>query len=237
MSEILKPTVDIFPELKEIPGILRIGIDLDGVAADIGPAVRVMVLEGLGIDVVEAAKGKDTTEYWLHKWPEIKAIPGGPEFILDMWHKPALYEKAEQIPGAVDSITEWRALGYQIWFVSARDKDSVGKATLTWLERNGLWWASKENRVLFPQSPNEERISFKSRIAQELALHVFIEDYANILKNLNSLSLMVKILLKHSYNIGEDAGSQVKRADSWSEIAAVVQEASRWHYHVVSHNS
>jgi len=40
---------------------------------------------------------------------------------------------------------------------------------------------------------------------------------------------MVKILLNYSYNIGQDAGYQVKRVSSWSEIVAVVQEASYWH--------
>jgi len=237
MSERLKlPAICL--EIKETPGILKIGCDLDGVVADIMPAVRDMILERFNIDVYEIANGKDSTEYWLHEWPEIRAITGGSEFVLNMWHNPGLYLAAKQIPRAVSSINEWRKLGHQIWFITARDK-VVAEATLTWLEENELGWAVKENRVLFPQSSEEDRLSFKSSLARELGLHVLIEDYANVFEHLNSSpSLMVKILLTHPYNVGKDAGSQVLRVSSWSEIVAVIQEASRWHYHIfsMSHN-
>ncbi len=223
-----------FLEVKETPGILRIGCDLDGVVADIGPAVKEMILKELGIDIAKVARGKDITEYWLHEWPEIKAISGGPEFVLNMWDNPDLYQAAQQIPGAVSSINKLRELGHQIWFITARDR-IVAEATLSWLNANKLSWAVEENRVLFPQSSEEDRVSFKSSLAQKLGAHVLIEDYAEILRGLKpSPSLMVKILFEYPYNIGKDAGSQIVRVGSWSEIVAVIQEASHWHYDIFS---
>jgi len=153
--------------ITEDPGELNIGIDLDGVVANISSEVRKMVLEGLGIDASLAGNRKNSR---------------GPQFVLGMWDNPALYEAAEQIPGAVDTINEWRTHGFQIWFITARTKNSVGEATLNWLERNGLGWAKKEKRVLFPQPSDKDKVLFKSRAVKKLALHIVIEDYANILR-------------------------------------------------------
>lgn len=226
MSEILKPAP---PEIKEIPGILRIGVDIDGVVANIKPVVRKMVLEKLGVDLDSVSKGKDAIEYWLHEWPEIKSIPRGPKFVLDMWGNPAVFEGAEQIPGAVEILNEWHRIGYQISFITARVKPLVGEATLCWMRKNGLGWAG-ENNVFFPQFSNEDRRIFKSEVVKKLSLHAFIEDHAETLRMTSSASMMVKILLKYPYNINEDAGTQVKRANTWEEIGEIIQETSRWHH-------
>lgn len=233
MSEILKPTDDIFPELKEIPGILRIGVDIDGVVADIRKPVAGLILEKYGIDVL-AIWNQGPTNYQLQEWPEIKSIPGAPEFVRELIDGVQIYQQALPIPGAIETLNLWKTQGYEIWFISARSKTRHEVATKKWFSENNLGWAI--NRILLYDSFNGEKNYFKTQASARFSPHIFIEDHAETVRGISSPSMMAKLVIKYSWNMAEDIGSQSVLVKDWSEINAVVQEASRWHYQVVSHN-
>lgn len=221
---------------REISGVLRMGMDMDGVLVNLSDAAKVLIKQKLGIDIDLIKKQKGSTNYWLHEWPEIQAKAGGREFVLRMFEDPEIYKIAEPMSGAVDVINKWQREGHQIWIVTARPKEALGVVTMEWLGRNKLGWIPEGN-VLFRSHPDDDKTEFKSVIAQELDFHAFIEDHAATLSGVNSNSMMVKILVEHSYNLDQDAGCQVKRIRGWQTMDEVIQEASRWHYFLNSSSS
>lgn len=223
-------------EPDEIPGFLRIGVDLDGVLANIeGNAAR-LIKNKLGVDIEAVRVREGKTNYWWQDWPQIKAIPGGPEFVVGLFANPETYRNVQQMPDSVAALNSWHHQGHQIWIVTARPPtDSVSQATKEWLVGNNLdWVVNSENLLFVPQ--NYDRNEFKPRIARQLSLHVFLEDLPDTLRRMSARSMMVKILFDASYNTGEEIGSQSVRANDWCQIDKIIQETSRWHYWALNQN-
>lgn len=213
------------PKETEIPGRLRIGIDIDGNVDEIDTWTARLIKRGLGIKI-NLREG--VINFWLDQLPEIQEIPGGPAFVNKIFEKPFIYETARPIPGAIETLNRWHKEGHQIWFITARPKKTLGQITSDWLEQNSLGWA--KDQVLFRQSWDEDRTQFKADKAKRLNLHVLIEDYADTVRMSCSPSMMVKLVLRYPWNIAEEIGPQTVRVDSWQEIDEIVQDTSRWHY-------
>lgn len=207
---------------------MRIGVDLDANVVDLmGPAHQ-LIKETLGVDVEQRLK-EGPANFFLQQWPEIQAIPGGPEFIKAIYEEPSIYEEAKPILGSVEVLNRWKQEGHKIWFISARSKKTLKQITMTWLGEYNLGWG-KRNLLLF--SSEKSRIEFKKNEAKRLKLHVFIEDHAPTVKAADSLSMMVKLVLAYSWNVDEDIGfeSAFVWNQDWQEMDRVIQEISRWHY-------
>lgn len=159
-------------EIQEIPGVLRIGVDLDANVDDIDTWTCRLVKRGLGVDIKSVLEQRPVN-FWLDEWPEIKAIPHGPAFVNQLFSRTFIYENAIPIKGAIETINSWRKQEHEIWFITARSKDSLGQVTLDWLEKHELGWA--KDKILFSEG---ERVDFKAQQAEMLDLHVFIEDHA-----------------------------------------------------------
>lgn len=209
-------------EIKETPGILRIGVDLDGNVDEIDTWICRLIKRGLGVKI-DLKKG--VINFWLDKLPEIQQIPGGPAFVNQIFEKSFIYETARPIPGAVETLNKWRDQSHQIWFITARSKESLDQITFDWLDRHDLGWT--KNRVLFSEG---DRVDFKAWEVERLRLHIFIEDHAQTVRAAKSPSMMVKLVLKYPWNVAEEIGPQAFRVNNWQEIDKIIQDASRWHY-------
>ena len=207
-----------------MPGVLRVGVDLDANVVEIGTLVYRLIKRRFGIDIRSKLE-EGPTDFWLDRWPEIQSIPHGPAFIEEIFGKPFIYENARPIPGAVETLNKWRSQGHQIWFMTARPEGTLGQTTLDWLEENNLPWA--RNRVLFSDG---DRANSKARQADELDLNIFIDDHAPTVKMVGSSLMMAKLVLRYSWNISGDIGNQAIFVSSWREMDKVVQDASRWHF-------
>lgn len=227
---------EVFVENEEtLPGILRIGVDLDANVGEIDTWVCRLVKRRLGIDIKQKLESEGSTNFWLHQWKEIQNHPHGPNFVKELFRRPFIYEHARPIPGAIETLNKWKEQGHQIWFITARTEDELYQVTSEWLKKNDLDWA--ESRLLMPHSLEKDRVRFKKREAQRLDLHFFIEDHAETVKTVNPPSLIRNLVLKYSWNIGEDIGSQSFYVKNWQEIDRIIQEASCWHYFLYSTRS
>jgi len=232
MSEVLKSEI-VFPkENKETPpGKLEIGVDLDGVVVKLMIWVNRLCKRGLGVDI-KAILNKRPVDYWIHKWPEIQAIPNGPAFIKEVYRKTFIYEMAIPIPGSIETLNKWREQEHQISFITARSKEILGQITLDWLEMFNLDWAKE--RIFHT---DRDKVDSKAREAQRLGLHIYMGDHAEAVKMITPSSLIVNLVLEHPWNIAEDIGFQSTHVKNWQEADRIVQEASRWHYFLHSTKS
>src|SRR4030042_6546466 len=217
-------------ESQEIPGILRIGVDLDANVNDIDTWVCRLVKRGLGVDVRSILEQRPVN-FWLDDWPEIKAIPNGPAFIKELFRKSFIYDNAIPIEGAIEKLNQWREQRHQIWFITARSEETLGQETLNWFERNSLAWG--QERIFFSDG---DRVEFKTRQSQNFDLHLLIEDPGPPTREAGSLSIMAKLVLKYPWNMAEEIGFQAIYLNNWQEMDEMVQTASCWHYFLFSQN-
>jgi len=208
--------------IKKSPKNLRIGVDLDACIVDLVYWASRLIKRGLKVDLKKILK-KGPVDFWLHHWPEVKKIKGE-NFILAMFEKPFIYQYAKPIPGAVKVLNKWKRQGHQIWLITARPKKTVGKITLQWLGKNNLDWAKK--RILFTGYSYKDRANFKSEASRKLNLHVFIEDHAEAVRAIDSPSMIIKLVLKHPWNMAENIGKKAKFVKDWQEIDKIIQKLS-----------
>jgi predicted secreted acid phosphatase len=208
---------------KKSSEVLRIGVDLDGCVDDLFDYASLLIKKKLGVDFKAIIK-KGPVNFYLDEWPEIKRVPGGQVFVREIFKKSDVYKHARPVPGAVKILNKWKKQGHQIWLITARPKKITGKITLKWLEDNNLGWAKK--RILFTGYSYKERANFKSKVAQELDLHVFIEDHAEAVRAIDSSSMIIKLVLKYPWNMVEDIGRKAKFVKDWQEMDKIIQKLS-----------
>lgn len=201
-------------------GALRIGVDLDENVVGCAAAIQPLVLERYGLDVFESP------EFLFQEWSEIKKTPGASDFISQIFKKESIYREAKPISGAVAILNRWKSQGHQVWFITARP-ESLRRVTLEWLEANRLSWAKE--KLLLRQSFETDRILFKAKEALRLNLHVFIEDQAEAINQINSPVMMAKLVLEYSWNRNKKFDKGTKLVKGWQEIDQLVQCLSQAH--------
>ena len=117
---------------------LKIGVDLDGVIADVYQVMVRMVKSEYGLDIEKLVK-KRGFGYWWMNWPEVKAIDGCSEFIIQKFNEPEVYQEACLIKGSLKVLQKWQRQGHQIWLITARPPN-LKATTLNWLKANGFGW-------------------------------------------------------------------------------------------------
>lgn len=207
----------LHPESNEFFRPLRIGVDIDSTIFNINPWLRKIIKKGLHFDIFQVQK----FTYNLERWPEILARPNGEKFIKLLFAHPYIYENAKPLPGAIETLNLWRSQGHEMWFPTARPQHLLKKTTLNSFSLHGLGWAT--DRIIFADSFASNRSDFKKRVVQEFGLQVLIDDHAETLKNVCSVSLESKIGLRWPWNKDEDVGDALL-VDNWEQIAEIVSK-------------
>lgn len=214
-------------EIKERPGQLRIGVDIDGCVALTGVTGRKIITERTGIDAVSLYKRKNGRLYYFNDWAEFADNPEALKIIDNLYNEPMLYQEAPAVPGAVKRLQAWHRYGHELWFITARPL-GVKTVTLEWFSRAGLGWVTSE-RLIFPNGQGA-REQFKAKTSRELKLHAFIEDHGPTLEAISNPELLVKILLGRRYNTLDKIGTDTCRHRSWKKVEELINEASLKHF-------
>ncbi len=214
-AETLKPN-----EFEEIPGRLRIGVDLDGVVADIFTWIARLYKRKFNYDL---RKTPGPVEYQIGNRPDVLATPYGKEFCHYLLETDFLYQNAHLIKGAAEYLNLWRRQGHQLLFITAR---SHRRQNLTedWLAGRGLDWVGVSYRT-----SGEKVEDYKAKVVREGRFHIMIDDHGPTIASLNSQSLLVKIAPRYSWNEAEDLGGGIF-CQNWKQTNQMVQTASYIHY-------
>lgn len=215
----------------ERPGILRIGIDIDGCVSSTGPAARQLITERTGIDANKLYRRKNGRLYYFSDWAQFAGNQEALEIINNLYKDPELYRWAPAVPGAVRRLNKWHNQGHQMWFITARP-ESVRDSTLSSFWDYGLKWVDNDF-LIFPGG-EDSREQFKARVAAQLALHVIIEDHGLTLLAIRNPEIMIKILLARKYNSLEPLGPHTVRHRSWKRADELIQEAGLRHFNLYS---
>ena len=191
---------------------MKIGVDLDGIIADINPPLRKAIIKGLGIDLW--ADGGPKT-YWIQKDPRIVSIPGGEEFVENLFINPTTYINAAQVSNVVLSLTVLNDQEHDIWIITARP-EVAREATKIWLKNNGLEWAV-EKLIICDHNPLT-RSTTKLETCKNLGLDLLIDDHASTIKTICEELHIPGILIEYPWNINEDVGKMGIYCENWNEI-------------------
>lgn len=195
---------------------MKIGVDLDGIVANIDPPLRRAIVDKLNIDLW--ADGGPTT-FWIQKEPRVLSIPGGEEFINSLFMGTFIYENAALVPFSVPSLNLLRDQGHEIWVITARP-DTVKKATINWLEKNGLKWAVE--KLIICDATMANRSTTKLETCKKLDIKLLIDDHASTLKTICEAMNIPGLLIEYPWNIHEDAGKMATYCKDWNEILKII---------------
>ena len=206
-------------EGKELTQIKRIGIDLDDTAVDYGSLYLRAIMMGLGINI--PALYPNGFSCRTSELPEIAALPQGPAFINNLIKRELFYRIAEPIPGAVETLNEWRNTGFNIWFITAR-MSNLSEVTFEWLRNHNLGWAVE--KTILKEDPLEHSGEYKNRICRQLDLQAIIDDSPKVLSAINAPSVRLRIGLKKIWNMqSSEQSCGYNFYDNWQEIRTVIE--------------
>ena len=195
---------------------MKISIDLDGIVIDFPGSLRSELIKTIGFDYYSKPAPVD---YYINQWPEIKAIPGGPEEVVRLSSTPPAYQKAKPIKDAIKSLNTLKNLGHELWFISARPK-SLTKTTIDWFKKYGLSWGL--SNLIICDALFTDRAKAKSIACQKIKAEILIDDHAETIRNIICPSLKFKLLLAYPWNIGEEIGPNAIFCRNWKEILNVI---------------
>jgi uncharacterized HAD superfamily protein len=141
--------------------IVLIGLDLDGVLCDLGPALAARITERFGVTTHPSA----WRTYDLRRLRLGLPERGYQTFLDEAFDDPALYEQASAVSGAASGLVQLRSAGWRIVGITARPAHLTA-ITTRWLAARGLSLDAVHHTVV-----NE-----KSAVARELRVDVTVED-------------------------------------------------------------
>lgn len=195
---------------------MKIGVDLDGIVANIDPPLRRAIIDKLNIDLW--ADGGPTT-FWIQKEPRVLSIPGGEEFVNNLFFSPFIYANALQVPSSVSNLNILRDQGHEIWIITARP-GIVSEATINWLKTNDLEWAVEKLIICDPTIAN--RSTTKLDTCKKLKIDLLLDDHASTIKTICKAMEIPGILIKYPWNINEDAGDRAIYCQNWDDILKTI---------------
>lgn len=214
----------VIGESEKRPGVLQIGIDLDGTVVDIYPLLIQAINAQFGI----ALDKEEITQWRLTENPKIKACPGAGDFVLGLiLEEEFIYRDSLPIPGSTEAINHWRQEGHQIHFISGRSR--FRSVTEKWLIAYGLDWAVQEERLHLCLE-DQDTHQFKDELVKRLGINFFIDDRSQTMRVVQADSLLIKVLPEQPWNKRKRNITQTRIAKDWQEIDSLVQETSRWLY-------
>lgn len=205
-------------ERKEIPRILRIGVDLDDTVVDYGALYFRAIKIGLGINLLakyQSFKGR------IRNLPEITALPNGQAFLRELIRRDFPYRYAKPIVGAIETLNHWRNQGHEIWFLSARAKP-VEEVTKQWLIKYNLGWAI--GRTFLTENWDDDGGTFKDDLCRQLELNVLIDDRIQTLRRIIAPTVKTKIGLQKPWNIADydENKDDFILVPDWSQISEII---------------
>lgn len=191
---------------------LKIGVDLDGTVVDFNESLRKELIKKIKFDTNSKPA---PVPYYINQWPEIKAIPNGPEEVIRLSSIPLAYQKAKPIKDAIKSLNIIRGLGHELWFITARPK-SLTQTTIDWFKKYGLAWAVPN--LIVCDALFSDRAKAKSLACRKAGTEILIDDHAEIIRNIVCPTIKLKLLLSYPWNIGEEVGPNAYFCKDWQEI-------------------
>lgn len=177
-----------------------IGLDLDGVLCDLGPALAARIAERFGVMTHPSAwRTYDLRRLRL-------GLPEGryQAFLDEAFDDPTLYEEAAAVTGAAAGLVQLRAAGWDIVGITARPAHLTALTT-RWLAGQGLSLEAVHHTIVHE----------KSAVARALGVDVTVED------NPVEAELLGEVcqswLFDRPYN-RDHALVLAKRLHSWDEL-------------------
>jgi uncharacterized HAD superfamily protein len=138
-----------------------IGLDLDGVLCDLGPALAARIAARFGVTTHPSA----WRTYDLRRLP--LGLPDGhyQAFLDEAFGDPTLYERAPAVSGAASGVAELRSAGWRLVGITARPSH-LAAITARWLAAQGLPLESVHHTVVHE----------KAAVARELGVEITVED-------------------------------------------------------------
>jgi uncharacterized HAD superfamily protein len=181
-------------------GIVLIGLDLDGVLCDLGPALAARIAQRFNV----------TTHPSAWRTYDLRHLPLGlPEkpyqaFLDEAFADPTLYETAPVVSGAVAGMAQLQSAGWQLVGITARPLH-LASITTRWLSAQGLCLDAVHHTL----------VNQKSAVARDLGVEVTVED------NPVEAELLGEVcqswLFDQPYNRDHPL-IRSKRIDSWDEL-------------------
>lgn len=186
----------------------KIGVDLDGVIADIVGSTINFLNNTHEYEVKHKLSREDFTSYhmhdWLDGWSSVKSIK--------LFEDSRVYENSKVIPYADVGTAFLKNMGFIVEIVTARPF-SLLYVTTNWLKKRNITY----DRLVF--SPSD----MKQNVAKDENLNYFIEDRLDTALSLRDVCEKV-IILDALYNKSDD--NSLFRASNWVDIMSFMFDLS-----------
>jgi len=183
---------------------MKIGVDIDGVIADIFPILRRELNEYFQKDITEIDQHNIAKMYDV-TWPEVS----------DFFEARAdrLFGAPELVNGAREAIQTLEKAGHKIFFITARRQGREQEITLKWLKQHG-----------FPLD-DVHCVGQHSKVdtVRLCGLDIFIEDSDRNAVEIAAQAGIPVCLLDTPYNQGQ-LPEPVIRCRDWPEILSVIDK-------------
>ena len=187
---------------------MNIGIDIDGVIADIEPYIfeygaKLLYDKGRTLDDI---KRKEYETYEIFKWDRDTEHEFWDNYMLEY------YKNAPARAFASEVIRKLKEQGHNIYIITARgiaEKDLYSYLkgmTKEWLKRENIYY----DEIFFEKD--------KKKIIQEYNIDVMIEDYEKNIRNLEEYCEIIVFDCIYNQNVHEH-----NRVNSWYEILYLIE--------------
>lgn len=187
---------------------MNIGIDIDGVIADIEPYIfeygaKLLYDKGRTLDDI---KRKEYETYEIFKWDRDTEHEFWDNYMLEY------YKNAPARAFALEVIRKLKEQGHNIYIITARgisEKDIYSYLkgmTKEWLKRENIYY----DEIFFEKD--------KKKIIQEYNIDVMIEDYEKNIRNLEKYCEIIVFDCIYNQNVHEH-----NRVNSWYEILYLIE--------------
>ena len=187
---------------------MNIGIDIDGVIADIEPYIfeygaKLLYDKGRTLDDI---KRKEYETYEIFKWDRDTEHEFWDNYMLEY------YKNAPARAFASEVIRKLKEQGHNIYIITARgisEKDLYSylkRITKEWLKRENIYY----DEIFFEKD--------KKKIIQEYNIDVMIEDYEKNIRNLEKYCEIIVFDYIYNQNVHEH-----NRVNSWYEILYLIE--------------
>lgn len=187
---------------------MNIGIDIDGVIADIEPYIfeygaKLLYDKGRTLDDI---KRKEYETYEIFKWDRDTEHEFWDNYMLEY------YKNAPARAFASEVIRKLKEQGHNIYIITARGISE--KNLYSYLKRITKEWLKREN-IYYDEIFFEKD---KKKIIQEYNIDVMIEDYEKNIRNLEKYCEIIVFDCIYNQNVHEH-----NRVNSWYEILYLIE--------------
>lgn len=187
---------------------LKIGVDLDGVTADLFKDMIKILNKKTGKNLTMA----DVTQY------DVTGLWGIGRQTLEESFAEVDWVNLDLLPGAAQNLQALKRLDYELHILTYRVwKKGIHRETIDWVKKHEIPFDS----IHFSKD--------KLPLARSLGLDVMIEDAPHYAEEFNQARIPL-ILMNRPYNQGVD-GHYIHRVNSWNEAFVTIKTLEPWNGH------